>query len=359
MKNWEDDDDDEYCSTRQDLIDAASVADVIGIELEAVNFAAEYKERVFATSCASTRPGARPIRTCCATPRSSSRRSSTTRWRWAPSASPPATMRGVEERDGRFELLKGVDPGKDQSYFLHRLNQAQLVAHAVSRWASCRRPRCARSRAKRACPTTRRRTRPASASSASGRSANSSTATCRASPAPIRDARGRARRRAPSGLMFYTIGQRQGMGIGGVAGRRRRALVRGAARTSGATTLIVVQGHDHPLLCEPRAAARRTRAGSAASRRAAGAALRRQDALPPGGRALRADARRRTTRFALDFAQPQWAVTPGQSAVLYRRRGVPRRRRDRVAGLAGACRSEGRRASIEPGPVSAMRERSA
>src|SRR5437868_5578922 len=47
MKNWEDDDTDEYCSTRQDLIDAAAAADVIGIELEAVNFAAEYKDRVF------------------------------------------------------------------------------------------------------------------------------------------------------------------------------------------------------------------------------------------------------------------------------------------------------------------------
>src|SRR5262249_57457661 len=48
MKNWEDDDTDEYCSTRQDLIDAAAAADVIGIELEAVNFPAEYKDRVFA-----------------------------------------------------------------------------------------------------------------------------------------------------------------------------------------------------------------------------------------------------------------------------------------------------------------------
>ena len=47
MKNWEDDDDSEYCSSRQDLIDAAAAADVIGIELEAVNFAKEYKERVF------------------------------------------------------------------------------------------------------------------------------------------------------------------------------------------------------------------------------------------------------------------------------------------------------------------------
>src|SRR5437879_11199693 len=48
MKNWEDDDDAEYCSTREDLIDAAAAADVIGIELEAVNFSAEYKDRVFA-----------------------------------------------------------------------------------------------------------------------------------------------------------------------------------------------------------------------------------------------------------------------------------------------------------------------
>src|SRR5438132_3526191 len=49
MKNWEDDDTDVYCSSREDLVDAASVADVIGIELDAVNFAAEYRERVFAS----------------------------------------------------------------------------------------------------------------------------------------------------------------------------------------------------------------------------------------------------------------------------------------------------------------------
>src|SRR5438093_10803592 len=48
MKNWEDDDTDEYCTSRQDLVDAAAVADVIGIEIEAVNFAREYRERVFA-----------------------------------------------------------------------------------------------------------------------------------------------------------------------------------------------------------------------------------------------------------------------------------------------------------------------
>src|SRR5271169_6554773 len=60
MKNWEDDDDDEYCSTREDLVDAAAAADVIGIDLEAVNFAAEYKDRVFASFLAEYQAGRTP-----------------------------------------------------------------------------------------------------------------------------------------------------------------------------------------------------------------------------------------------------------------------------------------------------------
>ena len=59
MKNWEEDDDDEYCSSRQDFLDAASVADVIGIEIEHVNFAAEYKDRVFAEFLREHRAGRR------------------------------------------------------------------------------------------------------------------------------------------------------------------------------------------------------------------------------------------------------------------------------------------------------------
>ena len=57
MKNWEDDDDDEHCSTREDLIDAAAVAETLEIELEAVNFAAEYKDRVFASFLAEYAAG--------------------------------------------------------------------------------------------------------------------------------------------------------------------------------------------------------------------------------------------------------------------------------------------------------------
>src|SRR5258708_14116920 len=60
MKNWEDDDDDEYCSTREDLVDAVSVAERIGIEVEAGDFAAQDRERVFASFLAEYKPGTTP-----------------------------------------------------------------------------------------------------------------------------------------------------------------------------------------------------------------------------------------------------------------------------------------------------------
>jgi len=75
MKNWEDDDDSEYCSSNIDFVDAAAVADVIGIEIEHVNFAAEYKDRVFAEFLREYQAAAHPTPTFCVTLKSSSKRS--------------------------------------------------------------------------------------------------------------------------------------------------------------------------------------------------------------------------------------------------------------------------------------------
>ena len=88
MKNWEDDDDSEYCSSRQDFIDAASAADVIGIDLEAVNFAKEYKERVFSGNIPRAAP---PTPMCSVTPRLNSRRFWTKPCAWGRTISQPAT----------------------------------------------------------------------------------------------------------------------------------------------------------------------------------------------------------------------------------------------------------------------------
>src|SRR5881409_362269 len=127
MKNWEDDDDDEYCSSRQDFLDAASVADVLHIEIEHVNFAADYKDRVFAEFLREYEAGRTPNPDvlCNAEIKFKAFLDHAIE-RGAESIATGHYAR-VREVDGRFELLKGLDPLKDQSYFLHRLTQAQLA----------------------------------------------------------------------------------------------------------------------------------------------------------------------------------------------------------------------------------------
>src|SRR6187399_30500 len=126
MKNWEDDDDDEYCSTREDLIDAAAAADVIGIDLEAVNFSAEYKDRVFAEFLREYSAGRTPNPDVLCNAEIKFKAFLDHAMRLGAEKIATGHYARVRERAGRFELLKGLDPAKDQSYFLHRLNQAQL-----------------------------------------------------------------------------------------------------------------------------------------------------------------------------------------------------------------------------------------
>ena len=129
MKNWEDDDDDEYCSTRQDFLDAASVADVLGIEIEHVNFAADYKDRVFAEFLTEYQAGRTPNPDVLCNAEIKFKAFLDHAMRLG--AEKIATGHYARVRQNPistlFELLKGRDPSKDQSYFLHRLNQAQLA----------------------------------------------------------------------------------------------------------------------------------------------------------------------------------------------------------------------------------------
>src|ERR1700716_2559754 len=126
MKNWEDDDDDGYCSTRQDLIDAASAADVIGVELEAVNFAAEYKDRVFADFLREYSAGRTPNPDVLCNAEIKFKAFLDHAMRLGAEKIATGHYAQVREQSGAFQLLKGLDPLKDQSYFLHRLTQAQL-----------------------------------------------------------------------------------------------------------------------------------------------------------------------------------------------------------------------------------------
>ena len=126
MKNWEDDDDSEYCSSRQDWLDVVSVADRIGIDVEAVNFAAEYKDRVFAEFLREYSAGR--------TPNPDVLCNAEIKFKafldHAMSLGAQAIATGHYARTSRVgdevHLLKAIDETKDQSYFLYRLSQQQL-----------------------------------------------------------------------------------------------------------------------------------------------------------------------------------------------------------------------------------------
>lgn len=320
MKNWEDDDDSEYCSTRQDWLDAASVADLIGVDIEAVNFAAEYKDRVFADFLREYSAGRTPnpdvlcnaeIKFKAFLDHAMSlgaERIATGHY---------ARVRRVDEAAGpRFELLKALDASKDQSYFLHRLNQAQLSRTLFPLGEI---------------PKTEVR-RIAHEIGLHNAAKKDSTGICFIGERPFREFLNRYLPTAPGpiltpegkrvgtheGLSFYTLGQRKGLGVGGVKGAQREDGTADAwysAKKDLATnTLYVVQGHDHPWLLGKTLSAQDASwvAGTppAAGSYGAKARYRQADAACTLRGATGAD-------FALDFAQPQWAVTPGQSAVLY------------------------------------------
>ena len=126
MKNWEDDDDSEYCSSRQDFLDAASAAEKIGIDLEAVNFAKEYKERVFSEFLREYQAGRTPNPDVLCN--SEIKFNAFLDYAMELGAEKIATghYARVRQTDNGVELLRGLDGSKDQSYFLHRLNQKQL-----------------------------------------------------------------------------------------------------------------------------------------------------------------------------------------------------------------------------------------
>ena len=126
MKNWEDDDDDEYCNSREDLIDAVSVADIVGIDIETVNFSAEYKDRVFKHFLTEYQSGRTPNPDVLCNAEIKFRAFLDHAIELGADTIATGHYAGVRERNGRFELLKAEDGTKDQSYFLYRLNQEQL-----------------------------------------------------------------------------------------------------------------------------------------------------------------------------------------------------------------------------------------
>jgi tRNA-specific 2-thiouridylase len=322
MKNWEDDDDSEYCSSNEDFVDAASVADVLGIEIEHVNFAAEYKDRVFAEFLREYQAGRTPNPDVLCNAEIKFKAFLDHAMRLGAEKIATGHYARVRQRSLggnvlRYELLKGLDESKDQSYFLHRLNQAQL-GKTLFPVGELRKSTVRQIAEQIGLPNAKKK---------------DSTGICfigerpfreflnryiSKEPGAIKDPRGRVIGKH-QGLSFYTLGQRQGLGIGGV---KEKGAQRGggehepwfvARKDMEKNTLWVVQGHDHPWLLSPVLEADDVSwiAGEAPASGSYAAKTRYRQA----------DASCRLSRtetgFRLAFDEPQWAVTPGQSAVLY------------------------------------------
>jgi tRNA-uridine 2-sulfurtransferase len=316
MKNWEDDDDDEYCSTRQDLVDVASVCDVIGIELEVVNFAAEYRDRVFASFLAEYAAGRTPNPDVLCNAEIKFKAFLDHAMAMGANRIATGHYAGVRKTaEGQFELLRAADDTKDQSYFLHRLTQGQL-ARVMFPLSGYRKTEVRTMAREAGLPVAEKK---------------DSTGICFIGERPFREFLNRYLPRAPGpmrtpegdvvgehiGLAFYTIGQRKGIGIGGKRGDAGTAAAwYVAGKDLARNELVVVRGHDHPLLLKRDLVA-------------ADLAWVSGDAPDPAGgytgktRYRQHDAGCHIARLGreeceVDFDAPQWAVTPGQSVVLYR-----------------------------------------
>ena len=312
MKNWEDDDNDEYCSARQDWLDVVSVADLIGIDVEAVNFAAEYRERVFAEFLREYAAGRTPNPDVLCNAEIKFKAFLDHAMSLGADAIATGHYARVRHHGGRVHLLKALDASKDQSYFLHRLTQRQL-ANVLFPLGEIPKTEVRQIAEKIGLHNARKK---------------DSTGICFIGERPFREFLNRYLPRAPGpiktpegkivgehmGLAFFTLGQRKGIGLGGSQDGNGDAWY--VARKDIVNNILyVVQGHEHPWLLANRL-------------EAIDASWIAGDAPAPGDYAAKTRYRQADSacafsegsepfNFSLNFSEAQWAVTPGQSAVLY------------------------------------------
>ncbi len=312
MKNWDEDDGTEYCTAKADLADAESVCERLGITLHTVNFAAEYWDYVFEVFLREYAAGRTPNPDILCNKEIKFKAFLDHATHLGAEKIATGHYARIAEQDGRFHLLKGVDNNKDQSYFIHTLGQAQLSRTLFPVGAMEK-------------PAVRQKATQAGFANAGKKD---STGICfigerrfkdflqrylPAQPGPIKTPEGDTVGQH-EGLMYYTLGQRRGFGIGGIKGADQEAwyVLR---KDLADNVLIIGQGHDHPwlytsyletarvdwcdnhtltapLLCQAKTRYRQPDQAC------------RVEPLPAG-------------RCRVEFSEPQRAVTPGQSVVFY------------------------------------------
>jgi tRNA-uridine 2-sulfurtransferase len=336
MKNWEDDDTDEYCSSRQDLIDVMSVGDKLGIDVEVVNFAAEYKDRVFAEFLREYQAGRTPNPDVLCNAEIKFKAFLDHAMKLGADKIATGHYAGVREVPNpsgegvEYQLLKAEDGTKDQSYFLYRLTQQQL-SKAMFPLANIYKRDVRKMAAEAGLHVAEKK---------------DSTGICFIGERPFREFLMRYLSPKPGqirildsekvigehqGLMYHTLGQRKGLGIGGLSARQlgQKGAQRGddggdhdawfvAKKDMANNVLYVVQGHDHPALhTEAMVAGQLSWVAGYAPRPHWVYTAKPRYRSPDAACEIESVDRDHCT---IQFAAPQWAVTPGQSVVLYESR---------------------------------------
>lgn len=312
MKNWEDHDDDTPCPAAIDARDAMVVCDKIGIDFDAVNFSNEYWDRVFQYFLDEYNSGRTPNPDILCNKEIKFR--AFLDYAVAQGADVIATghYARIEERNGQFHLLKGRDHNKDQSYFLYALGQSQLAKSLFPLGELNK-------------SEVRQIAHQAGFSNAGKKD---STGICfigerefkkflnkylPAQPGEIQTPDGTYLGHH-DGLMFHTLGQRKGLGIGGLKNTSGEPWYV-VGKNLQDNVLIVAQGQDHPLLFSKGLIASNLSWVSGTAPKVpmqCNAKIRyRQDDQPCNIISIEQN------RCLVNFEQAQRAATPGQSVVFY------------------------------------------
>lgn len=313
MKNWEEDDTDSYCAAHVDLADAQAVADKLGIKLHTVNFASEYWDFVFEHFLAEYKAGRTP------NPDILCNREIKFKafldYALELGADGIATGHYARVRQlpsGEFQLLRGLDQNKDQSYFLHAIGQYAL-SHALFPIGELEKPEVRHIAEEQGFVTARKK---------------DSTGICFIGERKFRDFLQKYLPAQPGdivtpeghvigkhqGLMYYTLGQRQGLGIGGVKNAQENAWFV-VDKDLNNNRLLVAQGHQNDWLLKPTLEAEQMHW-------IADHAPAEQFTCTAKIRYRQMDSKCQVTvigqdKIRIEFAEMQRAITPGQSVVLY------------------------------------------
>ncbi|BCG49568.1 tRNA-specific 2-thiouridylase MnmA [Candidatus Profftella armatura (Diaphorina cf. continua)] len=318
MKNWEDNDS-INCTSRQDWIDAVSAADIIGIDIEIVNFSSEYKKRVFSNFLYEYKAGRTPNPDifCNSEIKFKVFLDYAMRYLNADLIATGHYAQIKKNNNGKFQLLKAFDLSKDQSYFLYRLNQNQL-AHTLFPLGKIKKSHVRKIAINLKLSNAMKKDSFGICFIGEKFFRNWLSKYINYKPGPIKTIDGKIIGKH-IGLCFYTIGQRKGIGLGGIksyqnnSGKSKPWYV--VHKDIISNTLYVLQDRNHPYLFSSILLAEK---------------ITWIHKEPPNNFLLNAKIRYnhkdtdcflyknfKKNSFILKFNTPQWAITPGQSVVLY------------------------------------------